>query len=627
MGIWDKLKKAFGGGAASPPPPEPPDPPDEPAATKAATRKRSNRVWTLTKRGNTLALIAPHGTFEVGGIEDQAGFSNLSEGDEILCEGDYVGGSSITELVVTKIGVEAQGRSRTQSIPPPSASAQTSAQGPYRTAWSPPEQQVQLGTDKERWRANEILGLSQAELRKRALKIRPWATAWIGRVDTIPPQTDERTAIIDRGVILRGLLTKEQIDEIHRIGDQWILHHDALKVVEAAAKETADQAVEAERQRKAAIKAAKKQEAAAREVARQAAVAERRATDIIYAGRGVSARLHDRRANVEELMKLGLPVLASPADVARSLGLAITHLRWLCFHAEAATKTHYVYFEVPKRSGGTRLLSSPHKHLAKAQRWILQNILSKLELTPHAHGFVADRSTVTNARPHIGKDLVINLDLEAFFPTITFPRVRGLFESLGYSPAAATLLALLVTESPRVKVLHDGNPYWVATGDRALPQGACTSPVISNLVARKLDRRLAGACVKLGWTYTRYADDLTFSASGEATKQMSLVMSRVRAIVRDEGFAINEAKGRVSRAARRQQVTGIVVNDKLGVPREEMRRIRAILHGAKTTGLAAQNRDNRPDFEAWLRGKIAYIAMVDRERGPKLLAALDALPR
>jgi len=237
---------------------------------------------------------------------------------------------------------------------------------------------------------------------------------------------------------------------------------------------------------------------------------------------------------------------------------------------------------------------------------------------------VAERSTVTNARAHVGRDIVVNLDLENFFPSITFPRVRGLFESFGYSPAAATLLALIVTESPRVKVLHDGTPFWVAAGDRALPQGACTSPVISNLVTRKLDRRLAGAVAKLGWTYTRYADDLTFSTKG-AKDKMSLVMSRVRAIIRDEGFVINEDKGRVQRAARRQQVTGIVVNDKLGVAREDIRRLRAILHGAKTTGLAAQNRDNRPDFEAWLRGKIAYVAMIDPGKGARLLSSLEKL--
>src|SRR6185436_17792305 len=120
-------------------------------------------------------------------------------------------------------------------------------------------------------------------------------------------------------------------------------------------------------------------------------------------------------------------------------------------------------------------------------------------------GFVSGRSTVSNARAHLGRSLVVNLDLKDFFPSVTFPRVRGLFESVGYSPAAATILALLCTESPRMAVDHDGTRHWVAVAERALPQGACTSPAIANLVARKLDRRLAGAAKKLGWTYTRYA--------------------------------------------------------------------------------------------------------------------------
>lgn len=471
----------------------------------------------------------------------------------------------------------------------------------------------------------EILGLSEAALRERALKIVPWRTAWIGRVDTIPPQSDERTAIIDRGLILRGLLTPEQIDEIHRVGDQWIQHHDAVKLAEAAAHETVAKALEAEREKKAAIKIAKRRESAEKKAAYAAAVAKRRAEDILYLGRGVSGRLNDRRAHVEELERHRLPVLASPQDCAKALGLSIPQLRWLCFHAEATAKPHYVYFEVPKRSGGTRLLAAPHVRLATAQRWIFQNILGHLEVTSCAHGFVRGRSTVTNAKVHRRRDLVVNLDLQDFFPTITFTRVRGLFESVGYSPAAATILALLCTESPRVAVDLDGQRTWVAARDRALPQGACTSPTLANLVARKLDRRLEGAARKLGWSYTRYADDLTFSADSEHKSSMALLLARVRHIVREEGFALNEKKGRIQRAAGRQEVTGIVVNDKLGIARTEIRRLRAILHQAKKTGLEAQNREARPHFEAWLRGKIAYVTMVDPTKGAALRDSLDAL--
>jgi RNA-directed DNA polymerase len=479
--------------------------------------------------------------------------------------------------------------------------------------------------DLSRYAAPDILGISAAELRKRSLRINPYTTAWIGRVDTIPPQSDERTMLIDRGLELRGLLTRAQLDEIHRVGDLWIRHHDAVRMIEALARGAGNAAVADDRARRADDKAQRKQEAAARHAARRAAIAERRATDIVFAGRGVSSRLHDRRANVEALAALGLPLLATPADLAAALGLSIPRLRWLCFHAEATARFHYVTFQIPKRSGGLRLLASPHAQLEKAQRFILEHILGELEVTPYAHGFVAGRSTVTNARPHVGKHVVVNLDLKDFFPTITFPRVRGLFESLGYSPAAATLLALLCTEAPRTAMTYDGKTYWVAAGERALPQGACTSPAISNLVTRKLDRRLAGAVSKLGWAYTRYADDLSFSGSAEAGTRLSLLFARVRAIVTDEGFTINEAKGRVQRAARRQSVTGVVVNDKLGVPREELRRLRAVLHAARTTGLAAQNREQHPDFEAHLLGKISYIAMIDPAKGAALRAAYDGV--
>lgn len=497
----------------------------------------------------------------------------------------------------------------------PSAAAPAPASAP-RAARSP-----------EDFQNPEILGLSRDELRERALKVDPYRTAWIGRVDTIPPQSDLRTALIDRGLILRGLLKEEQINEIHRVGDLWIKHHDAARLAETLAARTANEAVEQQRQERARAKAEKKRLAAEREAKRAQEVARRRAEDIVHLGRGVSSGLADRRANVEALQTLGLPVLASPADVARALSLGVPRLRWLAFHSEAAERTHYVTFEIPKRSGGQRVISAPHKELAQAQEWILRNILDKLPTEGAAHGFIKKRSTVTNAAPHLKRDLVVNLDLKDFFPSITFPRVRGVFRRLGYSPAASTVLALLCTECPRRKVEYDGQPYWVAVGPRGLPQGACTSPALANQVARKLDRRLKGMSAKSGWTYTRYADDLTFSAEQANEGNVAMLLARVRHIVGEEGFALNLQKGRVQRRSGRQTVTGIVVNDRPGVPREEIRALRALLYNARKTGLEAQNREGIPHFEAWLRGKLAYVAMVDRAKGIAMLRELDALPK
>src|SRR5262249_49892429 len=140
---------------------------------------------------------------------------------------------------------------------------------------------------------------------------------------------------------------------------------------------------------------------------------------------------------------------------------------------------------------------------------------SKLPVEPVSHGFVKGKSTVSNAKPHVGKAVVLNMDLEGFFPNIVFPRVRSVFHRAGYSWSVATVLALLCTECPRREVIYEGKRYYVAKGPRGLPQGACTSPALSNQVARRLDKRFAGLAVKMGISYTRYADDLSFSGGAE----------------------------------------------------------------------------------------------------------------
>lgn len=475
--------------------------------------------------------------------------------------------------------------------------------------------------------ASQFAPISRTELMVRGMLrgVSLLGNVWFGRRDLIPPTSDPRTLLIDRGMVTQGLITPEELAHIHEVGAEM---DEARSVVDAAtrqAREAAQATVAQAQAEREARKRKKQQEAADRNRRHAEDVARRKATDIIFLGRGVSRGLADRRANVEKLQELQLPLLATPADVATALGVTIPRLRWLAFHAEAATRTHYVRFRVPKRSGGTRELAAPHRDLRRCQRWILDNILSKVPLHPAAHGFVPGRSTLTNAAGHVGRDVVVNTDLKDFFPSITFPRVKGLFGRLGYSPAAATILALLCTESPRRTVEYAGKVYHVATGPRALPQGASTSPALSNLVAWRLDRRLSCLAEKLGWTYTRYADDATFSASAEAAGKVGYLLARIRHITADEGFTVNEAKTRVLRASAAQTVTGIVVNRRPGVPRKQVRRLRAILHRARREGLAAQNRQKHPHFAAWVHGMVAYISMVNPDQGQALRRALAAL--
>jgi RNA-directed DNA polymerase len=450
-----------------------------------------------------------------------------------------------------------------------------------------------------------------------------WGNPWFGRRDLIPPPEDSRTNIIDRAMVGQGLITPEELVDIHTVGRQM----DELRPDLSLAQDAAAQAVVDDRAARAQLREQKKAEAAERKRLHAEGVARRKATDIVFLGRGVSKGLADRRSHVEKLQTAGLPILATPADIATALGLSIPRLRWLAFHSDASAVSHYVRFAVPKKSGGQRMLAAPQPELAATQEWILTNILEKIPTHDAAHGFVAGRSTVSNATPHVNRDVVVNTDLRDFFPSITFPRVAGLFRQLGYSPAAATILALLCTDAPRRKVVYAGKPFFVAAGPRALPQGACTSPAISNLVARRLDSRLTGIARKLGWTYTRYADDLSFSADADAAKQIGYVLARVRHIGQDEGFAVNETKTRVLRQANRQLVTGVVVNDRPGVDRVTVRRLRAILHRAKYEGLAAQNREKLPHFEAWISGMIAYIHMVNPKQAVPLRDALSAVAR
>lgn len=496
---------------------------------------------------------------------------------------------------------------------------------PRRPAAAPAPPAPKRATADRYAPAPGIAALSPDEFRRRALAVRPWTTAFIGRVDLIPPQSDVRTALIDRGLVLTGRLTEAELAEIHEVGDLWLEHHGVVEAARLAGRTAGEAAVQELRAERAANKEARRKAAADARAARAAAVRARRESDIVFVGRGVSAGLADRRAHLEKLEAAGLPVLATPAELALFLGVSIPQLRWLAFHQEAATRVHYVSFTVPKRSGGTRTLSAPHRKLATVQQRILAEILARVPLHPAAHGFVPGHSTLTGAEEHVGKTVLVNLDVKDFFPSITLPRVRGAFRALGYSPAVASLLALLCTESPRAPMKHGGATYHVATGPRALPQGACTSPALSNLVARRLDARLAGYARAAGWTYTRYADDLCFSAGPERRQDAPRLIGRVRTILESESFQPHPDKTRVSRKGGRQMVTGIVVNDKPGLRREEVRRIRAILHRARTEGLEAQNRDGHPRFAAWLRGKLAYLHMIDPDRAAPLLRELDAL--
>ena len=323
-----------------------------------------------------------------------------------------------------------------------------------------------------------------------------------------------------------------------------------------------------------------------------------------------------------------LPELASPVALATAMGISVPELRFLATHREVSRSTHYQRFTVPKKAGGVRVISAPMPRLKRAQYWVLDNILAKVPVHPAAHGFLPGHGIVSNAQPHADQDVVINLDLQDFFPSVSHPRIKGLFVQLGYGEAVATVLALLCSEARADALVIDGETVHIAgrAKDRVLPQGAPTSPQLTNVLCRRLDARLAALAKQLGFAYTRYADDLSFSASGEAAERVGQLLRRVRWIVRAEGFTPHPDKHSVMRRGRQQSVTGLVVNGAApSVSRAQRKRLRAALHRAQTQGLAHAHWQQHPVTRAQLMGWAQFVNQVQPAHGRLLVAQAAAI--
>jgi RNA-directed DNA polymerase len=321
----------------------------------------------------------------------------------------------------------------------------------------------------------------------------------------------------------------------------------------------------------------------------------------------------------------GLPTISDVDAFAKSLGMTVAKLRWLAFHRDVDSGTHYHRWLVPKRDGTPRLISAPKPDLKAAQRWIMRQVTEHLPVHGAAHGFLVGRSIVTNAIAHAGAKIVVKMDIRGFYPTVTWRRVKGLLRRAGLGEQISTLMALLSTESPREEVVTHGKTYFVATGPRSLPQGAPTSPSITNALCLRLDARLSGLARKLDCRYTRYADDMTFSWHGGAKADIGNLIHAVTAIVKAEGFAIHPSKTRVMRSGARQSVTGLVVNKApegrppARVPRKRIRDLESAIYNRE------KGRPGKGESLEHLKGLAAFVMMTDRAKGQALMARIDKL--
>ncbi|HVI04340.1 MAG TPA: reverse transcriptase domain-containing protein [Enhygromyxa sp.] len=330
-----------------------------------------------------------------------------------------------------------------------------------------------------------------------------------------------------------------------------------------------------------------------------------------------------QRRLVPERVRTQLPELRNVDELARWLGYDDAAALRPLMRPGSQTGAPYVDFEVPKQRGGMRTISAPRAPLRAIQRTIYSNILAKVPVHEAAHGFVPGRSTVTNATPHLGARLLLKTDIREFFPTIHYWRVRGMFVSFGYDERVAGALASLCTRRPVVDRAGERVVVWPGL----VPQGAPTSPAIANLVCLRLDARLSGLAEKIGARYTRYADDLSFSFHDpDSVERLDVGRTFwwVDQILQQEGFAEHAGKRQVLRPSRRQLVTGIVVNEKLTVPREARRQFRALLHNCRAHRVDSQAR-GRADFADYLRGYAAYVQMVQPDLGARWVAEVEQL--
>ncbi|UDB46120.1 retron St85 family RNA-directed DNA polymerase [Bacillus safensis] len=300
----------------------------------------------------------------------------------------------------------------------------------------------------------------------------------------------------------------------------------------------------------------------------------------------------------------GVPVIFDIQHLRRLLRITKSDFKRLYY----AKKNQYKTVEIPKNNGtGSRLLSIPSIDLKYIQRWILDNILYKVEINNLAIGFAKGKSVVVNASYHIKQEYVLKMDIKDFFPNITANRVFGLFKSLGYSSSVAITLTNLCTYND------------------SLPQGAPTSPYISNLICRKLDSRLKNLCQKRNLNFSRYADDITISGG----KKVKNTIPCVEKILEEEGFNVNEQKTRIIFKSKRQQVTGIVVNEKLSVPKSIYKNLRQEIYYMSKFGVEShldkKGLKNKSHVREHYYGLANYFLMVDRVKGEKVLSELNSI--
>ena len=273
-----------------------------------------------------------------------------------------------------------------------------------------------------------------------------------------------------------------------------------------------------------------------------------------------------------------------------------------------ATNQFYRTFKIKKKSGGMREICAPYPTLKVIQQWIYENILLKQYVHGCAHGFRRRKSIVTNVKSHLDNKCLLKLDLQDFFPSIKINKVVQVFKDIGYTPNVSWLLATLCCL------------------DNQLPQGAPTSPQLSNIIARHMDKRLYRLAKSFGYRYSRYADDISFSGENIPVAFIMYVTT----IIEECGFKVNPKKVRLYKEPDKKILTGILLKDgMMRLPREKRREYKQEIYYAIKYGVDTRIKGDFKNYSTYilsLIGKINFWLMLEpdntfaKEAKPELLS-------
>ena len=292
------------------------------------------------------------------------------------------------------------------------------------------------------------------------------------------------------------------------------------------------------------------------------------------------------KSNIIMLKMLGLPVIEKVDDFAELTRLS----RSIIYQMSKFANEYYITYQLPKKTGGKRTISQPSRKLKALQAWILVNILNKLSVSSSCMGFEKGTSTYQNAKAHIGATTILTVDIQDFFPSISQRHVFNIFRAVGYNKLISIILSKICTFEDK------------------LPQGGPCSPKLANLAAWRLDNRLQGYVGKKGISYTRYADDLSFS--GPMPSKVVRSLPFIKRILTSERFEVNDKKTRIAGPSRAKIVTGLVVgNDGVGIGRDKYKVFRAKIHR-----LTKQTEQTNFKLLSEVHGWLAYLHSVDVKR-------------